>query len=129
MTNKKNTKKQKPLILIVSPPSDLQIGLQALLTAHLEVDVYVTSEGSSALKAIARNSHDLVILDQDLPLNSGLEITQEIKSNWPDMRMIVFVNNDAGKEIFSTLGVDQIITKGFPPQELIDEIKLLLQIQ
>ena len=127
MTDKNKITNQKPIILIVSPPSDLQIGLQALLTTYLEVDVYVTSESSSALKALARYLPDLVILDQDLPDISGNEIAREIKNNWPEMRMVVFVNNDEGKKIFSTLGVDQIITKGVPAQELIDEIKTLLQ--
>ena len=127
MTKKDRSKLRKSTILFVSPPSDLQIGLQALLTTCLEVDVYVTSEGSSALKALARYLPDLVILDQDLPEISGNEIAREIKNHWPDMRMVVFVNNDEGKKIFSTLGVDQIITKGVPAQELIDEIKTLLQ--
>ena len=127
MTKKDRSKLRKSTILFVSPPSDLQIGLQALLTTYLEVDVYVTSEGSSALKALARYLPDLVILDQDLPEISSNEIVREIKNIWPDMRMVVFVNNDEGKKIFSTLGVDQIITKGVPAQELIDEIKTLLQ--
>ena len=127
MTDKDKITNQKPIILIVSPPSDLQIGLQALLTTYLDVDVYVTSESSSALKALSRYLPDLVILDQDLPEISGNEIGREIKNYWPDMRMVVFVNNDEGKKIFSTLGVDQIITKGVPAQELIDEIKTLLQ--
>ena len=90
MTDKNKITNQKPIILIVSPPSDLQIGLQALLTTYLEVDVYVTSESSSALKALARYLPDLVILDQDLPDISGNEIAREIKNNWPEMRMVVF---------------------------------------
>ncbi len=56
-----------PLILIVAPPGDLQIGLQALLTTHLEVDVLVTAEGSSALRIIERHNPSLVILEYDLP--------------------------------------------------------------
>ena len=128
MTKKDRSKLRKSTILIVSPPSDLQIGLQALLTTYLEADVYVTSEGSSALKAIARNFPDLVILDQDLPLSSGLEVTREIKNNWPDMRILVFVNNDEGKKFFSPSGVNHIIIKGLPGQELIHEIKTILQI-
>ena len=70
----------KPLILIVAPPGDLQIGLQALLTTHLEVDVLVTSEGSSALKVIERHNPDLVILDHDLPRNNVPMMIQQIKS-------------------------------------------------
>ena len=127
MIKKNRTKKHKPVILIVSPPSELQIGLQALLTTYLEVDVYVTSEGSSALKALKNYFPDLVILDQNLPLNSGLKIIREAKNKWPDLIMIAFVNDDEGKRSFSELGVDQVITKGLPGPELISEIKTLLQ--
>jgi DNA-binding response OmpR family regulator len=129
LTDKDKITNHKPIILIVSPPSDLQIGLQALLTTYLEVDVYVTSEGSSALNALARYLPDLVILDQDLPLNSGLEIAREVKSIWPDLIMITFVNDDEGKRGFSELGIDRVITKGLPGPELITEIKTLLQIK
>lgn len=127
MTDKDKITNQKPIILIVSPPSDLQIGLQALLTTYLDVDVYVTSESSSALKALARYLPDLVILDQDLPENSGYEIAREINANWPETAMFVFVNKDKDRQKFSLLGVDRTITKGLPGLELITEIKTLLQ--
>ena len=127
MIDKDKITNQKPIILIVSPPSDLQIGLQALLTTYLEVDVYVTSESSSALKALARYLPDLVILDQDLPENSEFEIAREINANWPETAMFVLVNKDNDRNKFSSLGVDRTITKGLPGLELIAEIKMLLQ--
>lgn len=49
-----------PLILIVVPPGDLQIGLQALLTTRLEVDVLVTGEESSAMKVVERHNPAMV---------------------------------------------------------------------
>ena len=100
-----------PLILIVAPPGDLQISLQALLTARLEVDVLVTGEESSAMKVIKRHNPTLVILDHDLPRNTAPMIIQRIKSSWPDIRCIVLVNDDEGHQKIRAAGTDLIVIK------------------
>jgi DNA-binding response OmpR family regulator len=114
------------VILIVAPPGDLQIGLQALLTIRLEVDVLVTGEGSSALKVIERHNPALVILDHDLPRNTAPMIIQRIKSSWPDTRCIVLVNDDEGRQKVLGTGADLIVIKGLPGVELVAEIRKLL---
>ena len=121
------TNNTKPILLIVAPPSDLQIGLQALLTTRLEVDVLVTGEGSSALKVIERHNPALVILDHDLPRNNVPMIIQHIKSSWPDIRCIILVNDDEGCQKMLDTGVDLILIKGLPGVKLVAEIKKLLR--
>ncbi len=117
----------KPLILIVAPPGDLQIGLQALLTTRLEVDVLVTGKGSSALKVIDRHNPDLVILDHDLPRNTAPMIIQRIKSSRPEIRCIVLVNDDEGCQEVSGTGADLIVIKGLPGAKLVAEIEEFLR--
>ncbi len=116
----------KPVILIVAPPGNLQIGLQALLTNRLEVDVLVTGEGSSALKVIERHNPALVILDHDIRRNSAPIIIQRIKSSWPDIRCLVLVNDDEGRQKVLGTGADLILIKGLTGTNLIGEIKKLL---
>jgi DNA-binding NarL/FixJ family response regulator len=116
----------KPLILIVAPPGDLQIGLQALLTTHLEVDVLVTGKGSSALKVIERHNPDLVILDHDLPRNNVPMMIQQIKSIWPGIRCIVLVNDDEGRQKVWGTGAELIVIKGLPGAKLVSEIEEFL---
>jgi len=116
----------KPVILIVAPPGDLQIGLQALLTIRLEVDVLVTGEASSALKVIERHKPVLVILDHDLPRNAAPVIIQRIKSSWPDIRCLVLVNDDEGRQKVLGTGADLIVIKGLPGTNLVAEIEELL---
>ena len=117
----------KPILLIVAPPSDLQIGLQALLTTRLEVDVLVTGEGSSALKVIERHNPALVILDHDLPRNNVPMIIQHIKSSWPDIRCIVMVNDDGERQKLLGTGADLILIKGLPGVKLVTEIEEFLR--
>jgi DNA-binding NarL/FixJ family response regulator len=123
----KNNKNNKPLILIIAPPGDLQIGLQALLTTHLEADVLVTGEESSAMKVIARHNPTLIIVDNDLPRNAAAMIIQHIKSSWPDMRSIVFVNDDQGRQKFLCTEADLIVVKGIPGSKLVTEIEEFLR--
>ena len=117
----------KPVILIVAPPGDLQIALQALLTTRLEVDVLVTGEGASALKVIERHNPALVILDHDLPRNTAPMIIQRIKSSWPDICCVVLVNDDGGRQEVLGQGADHIVIKGLPGAKLVTEIEEFLR--
>jgi DNA-binding NarL/FixJ family response regulator len=124
----KNTNNNnKPLILIIAPPGDLQIGLQALLTTHLEADVLVTGEESSAMKVIARHNPTLVIVDQDLPGNAAPLIIQRIKSSSPDVSCIVLVNDDQGRQKIICAEADLIVIKGLPGAKLLTEIEEFLR--
>jgi DNA-binding response OmpR family regulator len=115
------------VILVVSPPGDLQIGLQALLTTHLEgVDVLVVSERSSALKVIDVQKPALVILDQDIPGNITALLVQKIKTNWPGICCLVLVNDDQYRRMTIDAGADLTVIKGLPGAKLIAEIKRLL---
>ena len=119
----------KPLILIVAPPGDLQIGLQALLTARLEVDVLVTGEESSAMKVIERHKPALVIVDHGLPKNAAAMIIQRIKSTWSDICCIVLVNDDGGRQEVLESGVNRVLIKGLPGAKLVAEIEEFLILE
>ena len=119
----------KLLILIISPPGDLQIGLQALLTTHLDGDVLVIGEGSSALKVIERHKPALVILDQDIPGNTVAMLVHNVKTSWPEIICVVLVNNDQGRQEAIDAGGDLIVVKGMPGAKLIAEIRKLLDVE
>jgi two-component system response regulator DevR len=119
----------KLLVLIVSPPGDLQIGLQALLTTHLDVDVLVVGEGSSALKVINHQNPAVVILDHNLPGNTGPKIIRNIKTDWPGIICIVLINDEQGRQSFLEMGADLIAIKGLPGAKLVREIKRLIDLE
>jgi DNA-binding NarL/FixJ family response regulator len=107
------------VILIVAPPSDLQIGLQALLSTHLVVDVLVTGVGSSALNVIKIHKPTIVILDGDLPPDTVSLIIHSVKSSYPDAVCIVMVNDEDDKPQMVDQGADIILLKGYPLAKLI----------
>ena len=115
--------------LIVSPPGDLQIGLQALLITHLDVDVLVVGEATSALQAIRRHSPAVIILDQDIPGKTAAELVNDIKTGRPDIHCIVLVNDDQGRQELITTGVDLVVVKGLPGAKLVAAIKHLINLE
>ena len=117
------------VVLIVSPPGDLQIGLQALLTTHLDVDVLVVSKAASALKIIERNNPAMIILDQDIPEGRVTTLIHKIKNSWSEIRCIVLVNDDQARQKIIDAGADLIVIKGLPGAKFIAEIKRLLDME
>ena len=116
----------KLMVLIVSPPGDLQIGLQALLTVHLDADVLVVGAGGAALKVIERQYPAMVIVDQDLGGETAVTLLNNIKTSWPQIICIVLVNDDQHRQEFAAVGADLIVIKGLPGAQLVTEIKRVL---
>ena len=116
----------KQTILIVSPPGDLQIGLQALLTTHLDVDVLVVGEADFASKVIERYNPALVILDQDTPGEMVPTLIKNIKPNWPQTRCLVLANDDDGRQALLDAGAEFVVIKGLSGAKLIDNVQKLL---
>ncbi len=119
---------EKKLILIINPPGDLQIGLQALLTTHFDVDVLAVSEVDSAIKVIQRYEPALVILDQNISKKELVSIITEIKGRWPEIICLVLVNDDQSRDHFDQAGADLVIVKGMLGSSLVKEIRSLLNL-
>jgi DNA-binding NarL/FixJ family response regulator len=51
---------------------------------------------------------------------------QHIKTSWPDIRCLVLVNDDEGRQKVLGTGADLIVIKGLPGVKLVAQIKKLL---
>jgi len=119
----------KSMVLIISPPGNLQIGLQALLNTRLDVDVLVVGDRSSAMKVIERQNPALIILDQDISDDTVALLTRDINSNWSEIPCIVLVNDDQPCQNIIDRESNYIVTKGLPGAKLIEKIKTILNMQ
>ena len=116
----------KQMVLIVAPPGDLQIGLQALLAVLHDVEVLVAAEGPLALEVIERHPPWLVILDDDLPGDAALMSANQIKARWPEIRCLVLVSDEQQRQRVGETSADLVLIKGYPPAKLIAAIQGLL---
>ena len=113
-------------VLIINPPGELQIGLQALLTTHLDLDVLVVCEIESAFKIIATFNPSLIILDQNISKKDPASIISKMKTTWPAILCLALANDDESQHLLAQAGADRVLIKGLHGSQLIKEIKDLL---
>lgn len=90
--------------------------------------VEVARDGKDALKKLKENTYSLVITDLMLPFVTGMEVLSCVKSNKPDLPIIVLSGADEEGTIMDAfkLGADDFIAKPFSPGELTLRVKRLL---
>ena len=119
-----------PTVLIIEDDASLQNYLKELLIEN-GYSVQVSSDGVEALTLLKKIEPDLVILDLGLPNMSGESVCQEIRKNYPTLRIIILTAKDSVTDIVQglNLGADDYITKPFVADELVARIKARLRRQ
>lgn len=90
--------------------------------------VTVARDGREALEKLKSNNFNLVLTDLMLPFVTGMEVLSYIKTNLPDLPVIVLSAADEEGTIMDAfkLGADDFIAKPFSPGELSLRVKRLL---
>jgi len=108
--------------------------IQELLRFNLEKEGYVVciaTDGEEALKHVASDQPDLIVLDLMLPGMDGLEVCRRLRSNPKFQQIPIIMLTAKGEEIDTVLGLelgaDDYMTKPFSPRELLARIKARLR--
>ena len=104
-------------------------GLKALLRKEKNIQIAgEVSNGADALQAIIKKQPDLLITDISMPGLSGVELTREVKSRYPEVKILVLsMYND--REIVSEILMSEAegyILKNTGRQELSNAISRIL---
>ena len=118
----------KPLIVIVED----EPALAGLIATHLEnagMHVQICNRGEHAVKFLKRNFANLMLLDINLPDQSGFALLDELKKTGITVPAIFLTGNDeeASKLRALDMGGDDYITKPFSYAELIARINAVLR--
>lgn len=91
-------------------------------------EVTVAYDGEEAIKAIAADPPDLVVLDLMLPKIDGFEVCRHLRRS-SDMPIIMLTarNEDIDKILGLELGADDYMTKPFNTRELLARIRAILR--
>jgi len=116
-------------ILIVEDEESL-LKLESILLSSRGYQITGVKDGLAALKALAENSFDLVLLDIMMPGIDGFEVCRRIRGN-PQTREIPVVMLTAKKSAVDQakgleVGADAYITKPFKSIKIMDMIESLL---
>src|SRR5881275_1870261 len=117
-------------ILIVDDERPILATLEALLQRHgYQVDTAPTA--SQGLKLLKTKSPSLVLLDLQLPDAEGLETLDRIKSELPDMHVIILTAHDSLHNAIESIkrGAYHFISKPYAPEELLSLVEKALEKQ
>src|SRR5260221_2581747 len=118
-------------VLIVEDEQDIAGLIKHTLERGGDADAEVVGSGDAALKAVADRPPDLVILDLNLPVLSGVEVCRILRAR-SDARHLPIImltartsENDrvGGLE----LGADDYVTKPFSLRELTARVRAVLR--
>ena len=114
------------LVFVVDDEPDI-LELVSLHLRRAKFKVREFREGSSFLKAVGRETPDLVILDLMLPDEDGLEICKHLKNDrrYASIPIIMLTakGEEADRVLGLELGADDYVTKPFSPRELVARVK------
>lgn len=119
-------------ILIVDDEEDIRV----LLKYNLEKEGHIVScasNGKEALKMVAHQKPELILLDVMMPIMDGIEVCEELKSD-PVNKDIIICFLTARSEDYSQIagleaGGDDYVSKPIKPKVLMSRINALLRRQ
>jgi len=82
-------------------------------------------DGRDALKHIASNMPDVVLMDIDMPNINGIETLTAIRSQYPEIKVLMQTVFEQEDKIFDSIlaGADGYILKKTPPSKLLEAVQ------
>ena len=118
-------------VLVVEDEPDVAHLIKHTLerTGNLRVDI--AAAGDAALHAVSGHTPDLVILDLNLPVLSGLEVCRIMRTR-PNTQSVPIIMltaraSEGDRVTGLELGADDYISKPFSPRELAARVRAVLR--
>ena len=117
-------------VLIIDDERPVLMTLEALLNRH---GYHVDTAGTAAqgVKLLKSNLPSLVLLDLQLPDGHGLEMLDRIKTELPDVQVIILTAHDSLHNAIESIkrGAFHFISKPYAPEELLSLVENALEKQ
>ena len=111
---------QPTRVLIVDDSARARDGLRALLETWPEITVAgEAANGQDAMRLVAEQLPDAVLMDLQMPVMDGVRATQLIKQQWPTVTVVALTMYAAEQAAALAAGADAFIIKGCAPERLL----------
>jgi DNA-binding NarL/FixJ family response regulator len=100
------------------------LALQISRTSGLSIVASYVS-GEEALKELPGSLPDVVLMDINLPLRSGIDCVVELKTTYPNLQILILTASEDSRQIFAALraGASGYLLKGAPHDQLVAAIE------
>jgi len=120
-----------PRVLVVEDEQDIAALIKHALERSGDASVDVVGSGDTALRAIADQAPDLVILDLNLPVLSGVEVCRLLRGK-PETAALPIImltarTSEADRVAGLDMGADDYVTKPFSLRELSARVRAVLR--
>jgi DNA-binding response OmpR family regulator len=115
-------------ILIVDDEPDILM----MMRLNLELEGYSTvlaADGATALRRVAQDRPDLVLLDVMMPFVDGWGVLEYLAAEFPDVRVVVLSAKSSRRDVVRAveLGAAEYITKPYDPGNVVAMITRVLE--
>ena len=101
-------------------------GLELILGSDPEIEVVaLASDGMDALLKVRDTQPDVVLMDLKMPEMNGVQATRKIKTDFPQVKVIVLTTYGADEWVFDAVraGAVGYLLKGTPREQLVAAVK------
>lgn len=116
-------------VMVVDDHAVLRDGLKLLLNQSPGLRVTAeASSGTEALELLANASVDIAIVDLSMPEMNGIELTQQIRTRWPDTQVVILSMHGSPEFVHRALraGAVGYVLKESAASELLEAVKAAL---
>ena len=113
-------------VMIADDQTILAEGIKSVLETSDQIEVIaLVSDGAEAIRKIAENKPDVVLLDIRMPNMNGVVATKEIKTRWPEIKVILLTTFDDSDYILNAInyGASGYLLKDINAESLIGAVK------
>lgn len=113
-------------VLIVDDHPIVRQGVRSVLANHADIEVVGEADGAASLFANLESiKPDVVLLDIRMPGQNGIEITQRLKREYPDIKVILLSTYDDEEFLFGALraGAEGYLLKSASNEVLASSIR------
>ncbi len=111
-------------ILIADDQELIRDSLRIVLAGNPDFLVDTAANGIEVVRAVRKDKPDVILMDVRMPEMDGVQCTQIIKENYPEIKIIILTTFDDDEYIFSALkhGASGYLLKGISADRLIEAI-------
>lgn len=111
-------------ILIADDQELIRDSLRIVLSGNPDFSVNTAANGIEVVRTVRRDKPDVILMDIRMPEMDGVQCTQIIKENYPEIKIIILTTFDDDEYIFSALkhGASGYLLKGISADRLMEAI-------